>query len=223
MRQDAFGLAALGPAELSAMARRQPIGRLRHFHVVHPLQRDGDLPRNGLQQLLLLRRQGTPGPRRRGRGSGLRVPGRRRHGRLRVAGDGSEQTCADKQCPDHFFASCGGGAGGLFPGGGAFFKNSHQAASPTSSEPKNSKRPSSGGGGGVDAGVEAGGGAGGVGGAGGTAFAAAHSAPNNSQLLVKPLITDLRSGTRIRGLVREIIEIDIVLQHLHGITRTFVR
>jgi hypothetical protein len=102
-----------------------------------------------LQQLLLLRRQRAPRSRgggRRGCSSRRRFGrGRRGHGGLRKTGGGSEKTCADKPCPDHFFASCGGGAGGSLPRGGALLKNSHQVASPTSSEPKNSRNPSSGG------------------------------------------------------------------------------
>src|SRR5882757_6439784 len=117
-----------------------------------------------LQRLLLLRRQRAP--RSRGGGGGGRSGrrrfgrGRRRRGGLRKTGGGSEKTCADKPCPDHFFASCGGVAGGSLPRGGALLKNSHQAASPTSSEPKNSRNPSSGGAvdcAGVVAGVAAGG------------------------------------------------------------------
>ena len=106
-------------------------------------------------------------------------------------------------------------------GGGAFFRNSHQAASPTSSDPRNSRKPSSGAAGCADDAGGEGGGAGGA--AGGVAPALAHSAPNNRQLLPKPATVNLRSRSRIRGLIRERIKIDVVLQHIHRISRTFVR
>jgi hypothetical protein len=178
-----------------------------------------------LQQLLLLRRQRVPRSRRGGgggRGCHSRF-GRRRLGRrrLRKTGGGGEKTCADKPCPDHFFASCGGGAGGTLPRG-AFFKNSHQAASPVSSEPKNSRKPSSGATvvcpgvvSGVVAGVAAGGGACATG--GGSALAVAHNTQSSSPPLPAPVKGNLGSRSRIRGLIRKIIKIDIVLQHIHRI------
>jgi hypothetical protein len=187
-----------------------------------------------LQQLLLLRRQRVPRSRRGGgrgcgcgRGSFRRLRrGRRRRRGLRKTSSGGEKTCADKPCPDHFFASCGGGAGGTLPRGGAFFKNSHQAASPVSSEPKNSRKPSSGATvvcpgvvsgvvSGVVAGVAAGGGACGAG--GGTAFAVAHNTQSSSPPLPDAVKGNLGSRSRIRGLIRKIIKIDIVLQHIHRI------
>lgn len=153
--------------------------------------------------------------------------GRLGHRGLRQACDGSEKTCADKPCPHHFFASCGGAAGGSLPRGGALFKNSHQAASPTSSEPKNSSKPSSGGTvdcpgvAGVVAGVAAGGEAGGGGGA--AAPTIAHQALSSNPLVPVTVKINLRGRTRICGFVRKIIKIDIVLQHLQRIRRTFIR
>ncbi len=201
----------------------------RHRQPALAAFREGLLPLGGqtiplvlvaLQHLLLLSRQRVPGS---GRCRGRRrvwqgLCRRRRRGRrdLCEAGGSAQETCADQHCPDHFFASCGGGAGGSLPRGGALFKNSHQAASPTSSDPRNSRKPSSGGGAG--AGVDTGGaGAGvGAGAVGGAALAAPHSAPHSSQTLPEPF--NLHSGFRIRGFVRKIIKIDIVLQHLHRIS-----